>query len=395
VAVGIAVGAAISYIPRTDEVAALQPPVIAPDGRYVTVLGTERKGPDRGTLWTVDTTTGEVACIARGFAHFPAWIDGGERLAFLWDDYQSDSTLWEGPPPSCRAIWTAAPDGRRLRRIALADWEVGGLNVSPDGRWAIAGPRRPISSGGETTSTLIPLAGGAAPHRDVPGYPAGWVSHGGRLQVLTAVARPGPLPGTEDDSALMLWDAESGVLGDETIARSPLGVIRLSPDGAWLAAMVAQTDGKPGTERTRIIRMARPKRAPVVAAGRPLRWHPRAEAVALQRLRPGSATKSHIAFVDPVTGHEVGRLPFVSQYMPFLAWAPSGDRLICAPWGSADATLTQPRLASWPSLDERTIEVPGNVVGWCSNTELVTFGGVRVWKVNVDTGERTLLFPPA
>ena len=396
VAVGVAVAAAIDYVPSTDEIDAIRPPTIARDGRWVTVQATLGGARDYGTLWTVDTRTGDVACVARGRAHSPAWIEGGERLTFLWDDYSTESTLWFGPPPSCRTVWVVDPDGRHLRRVALADWQVAALDVSPDGRWAIAyldgSAHKPIA----WVATLVNLEGGPVPNSNMPGEPVGWVSDDGRPQVLTRIARPGPLPGPEDDFALMLWDPASGTLSDDIIARVPSGVVRPSPDGRWAAVMGPQPDAGSQTSSTRILDLQEPERAPVAVEGRPVRWHPRAEALVVQRVEvsSGSGEESRIAFVDPRTGGVLGEIACATKYLPLIGWAPSGDRLVCAPWGS-DPPAMRPRIVSWPGLDERSIEVPGSVVGWCSDTELITYEQPNlIWKIDVDTDARTQLFPP-
>jgi hypothetical protein len=63
--------------------------------------------------------------------------------------------------------------------------------------------------------------------------------------------------------------------------------------------------------------------------------------------------------------------------------------------GVPPPTETDVQVADWPKLHMRTLRVPGDFAGWCSESELITCQQPnRVWKINVDTGQQTLLFPP-
>jgi hypothetical protein len=113
-----------------------------------------------------------------------------------------------------------------------------------------------------------------------------------------------------------------------------------------------------------------------------------------------------VANLSEADSPEAETPPDQSWQQCYLHWSPAGTRVAWwfglpswspSPFEKPPKTPSEStiRVACWPYLTPREALIPGECAGWCSESELITYQQPnRLWKINVDTGQQTLLFPP-
>jgi Tol biopolymer transport system component len=198
----------------------LFPQWIPPDGRTLSVLGSDKEG--RRIIYKVDIQTGEATPIGPladssfSFRNGPVWAMGGKRF-FYTAGLGSDEK---------RYIYTYDLETGKSERLPGTPDDACFITISPDGKWLAF-----INEQGKKVLRVIPTTGGEP--REVHSYehsnhvisPA-WSADGGSIY----------LPKLSDPKG-NLWDLYRISLDGREVEKTDLGLL-------WIRSLSASPDGR-------------------------------------------------------------------------------------------------------------------------------------------------------